>query len=303
MLIDEIVRYADTEYSAFGNHCGNGVCNHPSGQCSGSCYNCLYHIHYPGNAPQNSKTLYDCPKMLFHYVCQYSYLYAEEIIYALKEEREFIQNFPFFHVLSLGCGGCADLMALETYIDMARINTPISYVGIDVNQLWEPVHLKIQDYCQNHGIHFQAQYSDVFDRFQERGINNTNVIVISYLISYLYNTNQIRQIDSLVHDIAERIINKKGDGHPLLLIINDVNSNRRGRDYFPYFEGAISQAGLSIANKKYRYFDTGYLNDFQKVGEPYPVYRNVFDIPADIQLHYHAQTGIQSTIQLLLEVI
>ena len=303
MLIDEIVNYADTEYSAFGDRCGNGVCNHPSGQCSGSCYNCLYHIHYPGNAPLNSKTLYDCPKMLLHYVCQYSYLYAKEIICAFIEEDDFIRNFPYFHVLSLGCGGCADLMALEAYCDREQIQTPISYFGIDVNPLWKSVHMKIQDYCQNHDIRFQTQYNDVFDRFQERGINDTSVIVISYLISYLYNTNQIVQIDSLVHDIAERIINKKGDGHPLLLIINDVNSNRRGRNYFAYFENAISQAGLSIANKKYRYFDTGYLNDFQKVGEPYPEYCDFFDIPADIQAHYHAQTGIQSTIQLLLEVI
>lgn len=303
MLIDEIVNYADIEYSAFGDCCGNGVCNHPSGQCSGSCYNCLYHIHYPGKAPLNSKTLYDCPKMLLHYVCQYSYLYTKEIIYALIEEHDFIQNFPYFHVLSLGCGSCADLMALEVYCDKARIQIPISYVGIDVNPLWEPIHLEIQEYCQEHDIRFQTQYSDVFDRFQETGINDTNVIVISYLISYLYNTNQIRQIDSLVRDIAERIINKKGDGNPLLLIINDVNSNRRGRDYFSYFENAISRVGLSISNKKYRYFDTGYLNDFQKVGEPYPVYRDFFEIPTDIQVNYHAQTGIQSTVQLLLEVI
>lgn len=303
MLIDEIVRYADAEYSALGNRCGNGGCNHPSGQCSGSCYNCLYHIHYPGNAPQNSKTLYDCPKMLLHYVCQYSYLYAKEIIYALMEEHDFIRNYPYFHILSLGCGGCADLMAIETYCDREQIQAPISYVGIDVNPLWAPIHQEIQNYCQDHDIRFQTRYSDVFDCFQERGIIDTNVIVISYLISYLYNTNQIRQIDSLVCDIAERIIKNKGNGQPLLLIINDVNSNRRGRDYFEYFENAISRAGLSISGKKYRYFDTGNLNGFQEVGDPYPIHRNIFDIPADIQANYHACTGIQSTIQLLLEVI
>lgn len=41
MLIDDIVDYCNKKYTTFGDKCGNGVCSHPTGKCSGSCYNCL----------------------------------------------------------------------------------------------------------------------------------------------------------------------------------------------------------------------------------------------------------------------
>ena len=88
-------------YSSFKENCGcdNGHCNHPSGECSGSCYNCLYQIHFPERAPENSKTEYDCVKMLYHYVCQYSHLYTREILCAFENEWSFIKDFPYFHIL------------------------------------------------------------------------------------------------------------------------------------------------------------------------------------------------------------
>lgn len=301
MLVDEIVKFCDSQYEKFADCCGKGVCNHPSGQCSGSCYNCLYHIHYPEIAPRNSKKLYDCPKMLCHYVCQYSYLYVTELLCALREENNFLKKYPYFHALSLGCGGCADLMALECFCHEEHKGAQISYVGIDVNALWTSIHEEIKDYCQKHNMCFQTKYNDVFEYFQGRCNDRPNIIVISYLISYLYNTQQIEKIDALVGDIIEKVIRCKDEETPILLIVNDVNSNKRGRDYFEHFEKKISQTGLSII-KKYRYFDKSTLNDFQKIGEPYPINECFFDIPRDIQEQYHAQTGVNATIQLLLEV-
>ena len=48
-------------------------------------------------------------------------------------------------VLSLGCGACADLMALERMLPGVKID----YCGIDQNKLWESVHDKIKSYCNN----------------------------------------------------------------------------------------------------------------------------------------------------------
>lgn len=306
MLLDYLVNFCDKQYSMFGESCGCnfGICNHPSGNCSGSCYDCLYQVHFPNRFLTETKKQYDCSKMLFHYVCQYSYLYASEISYALDVEWGFINNYPYYHILSLGCGGCADLMAFDYFFQMGKITKPISYIGIDINPLWQPIHNYISEYCQSNNIIFNIPgYYDVFECFKNACIEDTNIIVISYLISYLYNTNQIGAIDSLTKNIAKNIVSKKKSGQKLLVIINDVNSNRRGRDFFAYFEEAIKNAGLVVSQSKYKYFDTGNLNSYQKVGTPHNTTGCYFNIPYHIKNKYHAQTNLNATVQLLLEVI
>ena len=304
MLIDEVVCFCDEHYTNLGGMCGqpDRKCTHPSGNCSHNCYNCLYHIHFPQRAPENSKTLYDCPKMLYHYVCQYSYLYTTELLCAFEFEWDFLRDYSYYHILSLGCGGCADLMAFDYLCYKKQIECGISYLGIDVNKLWKPIHDKIKGYCQEKNIRFNIGYYDVFECFKERRVEDTNIIILSYLISYLYNTDQITKIDSLINDILKKIIDKKKAGQHLLLVINDVNSNKRGRDHFSKFKKAISSSSLNILKSQYRYFDAGCLNNFQKVGQPYDVKSCAFEIPTEIKEKYHAQSSLNSTIQLILEV-
>lgn len=307
MLIDHIVDYSDKLYSSFGAKCGceSEICNHPSGECSGSCYNCLYQVHFPSRFDGKTKKLYDCPKMLYHYVCQYSYLYTTEIMWSIAAERDFIRDFPYYHILSLGCGGCADLMAFDVYLNKGRVKAPISYIGIDINSLWRPIHNEIKNYYSSEDrVKFKIpEYKDVFDCF-EKPLLNANIIVISYLISYLYNTNQTDMIDLLADKIAKNIVLQKARNHHLLFVINDVNSNNRGRDYFSHFEKAIEKAGVKIINSNYKYFDTGNLNNYQTNG--FTAFKNAkkcyFDIPSNIKSEYHAQEDLNTTIQLLLEV-
>ncbi len=301
MLLDYIVNFCDRMYSDIGTNCGcnSGICNHPSGNCSGSCYNCLYQIHFPSRFECDIKKQYDCTKMLYHYVCQYSYLYTTEIMWALLAKWEFLKYFPYFHVLSLGCGGCADLMAFDCFLNQGKIKVPISYIGIDINSLWSPIHNEINNYyIYNKGVGFYIPgYYDVFRCFNTP-LPNKNVIVISCLISYLYNTNQTNMIDLLADRIAQNIVLQKGRDQHLLLIINDVNSNNRGRDYFSHFENSIKKAGANIQNSEYMYFDTGNLNYYQKNG--FTAYANAkrcyFDIPSKIKQKYHAQEDLNSTI-------
>lgn len=308
MLIDHIVDFCDKKYSEFGSDCGcnEEACNHPSGKCSGSCYNCLYQVHFPGRFPgEIIKKQYDCQKMIYHYVCQYSYLYTTEIMWAIAAERVFIRGFPYYHILSLGCGGCADLMAFDVFLNKGRVKVPISYIGVDINTLWSPIHDEIKEYYSNdERVRFKIpEYKDVFDCF-DTPLHKTNIIVMSYLISYLYNTNQTGLIDLLAERIAQNIVLKKEKNHHLLFIINDVNSNNRGRNYFSHFEKAIEKAGAKITNSDYMYFDTGNLNYYQTNG--FSAHKNAkkcyFDIPAQLKYKYHAQESLNSTIQLLLEV-
>ena len=137
-------------------------------------------------------------------------------------------------------------MAFDYLCYEKQIECGISYLGIDVNKLWEPIHDKIKGYCQEKNIRFNIGYYDVFECFKERRVEDTNIIILSYLISYLYNTDQITKIDSLINDIVKKIIDKKKAGQHLLLVINDVNSNNRGRDHFSKFKKAISSSSLNI---------------------------------------------------------
>lgn len=303
MLLNDLVDYCDKKYTTFGNKCGCGNCNHPSGSCSSSCYNCLYQIHFPERAGIDPKTLYDCPKMLYHYVCQYSYLYATELHCAFAEEYDYLKDYPYFHILSLGCGGNTDLMAFEYFYNTHHFTAPISYIGIDVNELWRPINNRAARYCANNDITYKVRYDDVFKCFNQHAVGDTNIIVISYLISYLYNTRQIGIIDSFLDDLVKNIIQKKKSEQKLLLIINDVNSNRRGRNYFIRFKQKIEAYKLSVIRCTYKYFDTGDLYDAQRVGSPYNVTQSIFPVPRDIQAKYHADSHCKKTVQLLLEVI
>lgn len=147
------------------------------------------------------------------------------------------------------------------------------------------------------------RYADVFKCFRQHIVNDTNVIVISYLISYLYNTDQITVIDSFLEDLVKNIIQKKNKGQKLLLIINDVNSYKRGRTYFSRFIQKLEKYKLSIIKCTYKYFDTGDLFDGQKIGTPHSVKECLFSIPEAIQRKYHAESNCKKTIQLMLEVV
>lgn len=152
MLIDDIVDYCNKKYTTFGDKCGNGVCSHPTGKCSGSCYNCLYEIHYFDGDKCKHKSLYDCQKMLYHYVCQYTLRYASEILHAFKDENCFLSTFESINMMSIGCGGCPDLMAMEMLLYDSGITVPVSYKGYDINSLWLPVHNRVRRYCNDNDI-------------------------------------------------------------------------------------------------------------------------------------------------------
>lgn len=302
MLIDELIVMCDKKYTECGDACGCAKCNHPSDKCSGNCRNCLYQIHYPDRfAGQIVKKVYDCPKMLYHYVCQYSYIYSSEILYAFNEHRDFLSGYDKFHLMSIACGACPDLMALEAFCKSYKIKTSISYRGYDINHLWSPIHTFIKQYCDEHNIKRSFMEKDVISHFKKYYVNGTNIIVISYLLSYLYNTNQTDQIDLLFNNIADNVVLKKDNCDKMLIVINDVNSNNRGRDYFAHLSRILRKKGLTV-NAEFKYFDTGFLNYFQRVGSVYRIKKCLFPLDNDIVNRYHIDNSDCRSVQLILEV-
>ncbi len=170
-LINEVVSFCDSEYQ---NHICRGCISEQS--CKKDCKNCLDDLHYHRN---NIRDDYSCEHLLDYYMCRYSYKYCSEIMYALNNID--LSKYPYFHILSLGCGGSPDLMAFD-YINSSKL---IKYKGFDINNYWSKIHNFISRTCEK--INIDTEYYrnyDVLNFFENEIIEGCNVIVIEYLISF-----------------------------------------------------------------------------------------------------------------------
>lgn len=107
----------------------------------------------------------------------------------------------------------------------------MSYKGYDVNEKWKSIHSFIKNYKSSFIKKVNFIYKDIIED-EKTFISDANVIVLQYLISYFYNTNQIDKIDDFFEYLVKYIVKKKKEGEPFVVIINDVNSCYRGRNLF-----------------------------------------------------------------------
>lgn len=294
MLLDYIVDACYKEYQQAST--GNCIiCSHPI-ECPGNCKSCLDQVHFPNRYV--GKKEYDCLNMLNLYVCNYSHKYCSEIEYALNEVEN-LKNLKEFNVMSIGCGASPDLMALEYYKHMNNLTTPINYMGYDKNNLWTAVHEKIKKYGNDNSINVDFNYVDAIEYFREYYVSGINLLFLQYVISYFYNTGQIRAITSFFDDLIDIVLHKE-ENEDFIIIINDVNSCYRGRDYFVVLYDKLKEKGFST-NAKKRYFDYNIVNDYQRYGEPYNSIYNLHDIPIEIRQRYNPAVYCSSA-QLIIEV-
>lgn len=173
MLMEDLVIFCNKEYQ--NSECypctAKKMCNV---ECGINCKDCLDDIHWHRNEYRDE---YNCERLLDYYVCRYSYKYCSEIIYALDELD--LSAYPYFHILSLGCGGAPDLMAFE----YMQYRQKISYCGLDKNIFWKKIHNFIEDNFEGGSVKFY-QNIDVLTYFENHDLNRCNVIVIQYLISF-----------------------------------------------------------------------------------------------------------------------
>ena len=296
MLLETVVEFSNKEYKNSDIHhiCKN--CNHPN-ECSGSCEVCLDEVHFPNNYI-NGKLEYDCINMLNYYVCKYSHKYCSEIEYAL-EQSEILKNLKEFNVMSIGCGASPDLMALEFYRQKHKIDVPIIYRGFDKNIMWKDIHKEISNYGKNNNFKVGYEYVDVVEYFNKYYIKGINVIILQYVISYFYNTDQILTIDKFFDDLID-VIEKKNEREKLLIIINDVNSCYRGRDYFLNLYKKIKKHNFHGYLMK-KYFNYNIKNSYQRYGEPYESCDNLHIIKDEIRGTYNSAINCSSA-QLIIEI-
>ena len=128
--------------------------------------------------------------MINFYVCDYINKYASEMLYLLRKSEK-LKEIKEYHILSIGCGAAPDLMAFEQYIHETDSSKKISYLGFDINKLWQPIHDKIKVYHCSEIIKARFNYKDAIKYFNEKSLIDINVIVLQSVISHFYNTRQI----------------------------------------------------------------------------------------------------------------
>lgn len=232
------MEWCQQEYDqSSAEHCGCYCDNREN--CKQNCDDCLDQVHwYP---KYGGRSDYTCPNLLLRYVVRFSEKYSQQIHNAL----EFIDLswYPYFNIFSIGCGATPDLMTFET----AAEDKKIYYSGYDRNPLWEEIHDRIEVYTkETPNITAELCREDIFDVFVDGSPAHKqyNVVVIQYLLSHLYNTNQAHLTKDLFHWIIDDIILNRPQNSPFLIIITDIDSCNKGRNKWFSFLDMLEDAGL-----------------------------------------------------------
>ena len=294
-LFDTVVVYCHEQY--ISSYCEG--CNHPV-TCPGNpcknCKQCLEEVHYPSRYPNGRKD-YECDRMMYFYVCDYTEKYASEMLYLMRKSTA-LAEIEDYHVLSIGCGACPDLMALERYCSESSSSKQIRYWGIDVNERWKNIHNTISLYRSSSIINVQFDCIDAVEK--DFTVLDANVVILQYIISHFYNNGQIAKINNFFQKLVNAIVCHKQKDVPMVILINDVNSNNRGRDFFADLVGNLQDADFH-GNCRGYYFNYRIVNQAQMYGLKHSSNETIFKMPNEFEDIYHPW-HICSSAQLLIEV-
>lgn len=235
MLYAELVERCAERYKA--EHSLDRCCDNCKYKefCKHDCEECLKNIHFPDKASYSGRT-YDCPQMMDYYVCKYTYRYASELIYALGEIEKLInlkaQN---LRVLSVGCGPCTDLLALDFLRNngICKFDT-LEYVGVEKNPaIYARIYDDIRELSpQEYGFNIIPE--DICTHVNELKTSKwqPDVIVLQYVFSDMQKHCEMAKIECMIQDLGEYI---NSCNTSVSIICNDINlcrSKQGGREYF-----------------------------------------------------------------------
>lgn len=276
MLITEMIEYCKKDYSNKCVMCTS--CNHPS-KCPGDCSECLRQIHY-NHCDSNARHRYDCRFISDYYVCKYSFKYTSEIIYALRQDEvSYLQDNKKLKVLSIGCGPCTDLFALDYLKNTEEYNfDKLKYIGVDLlPQPWERLHNEIEGYYAND--------PEIITGFAYNNINNVipilldkefkaDLIIMNYLLSDFHKYGGERSVLDFLGKLVYYINNICPD---TAIVINDINldcSRGGGRDYFDKLFCKLAPSGFRC---RQLHFDNSNKERHFEYGNEYPSNDLLFD--------------------------
>ena len=226
-MLTELTKLCDERYRS--HHCER--CSY-SIHCPNDCEKCLEYIHFPQNAPVERK--YDCKRMMDFYVCKYAHKYTSELIYALSMLRD-LRTRRHLNVLSIGCGPCTDLLALDYLVSNRKYNaSTIDYRGVEINtEIWSNIHNDLFNMLPQ-DWDFKIIPSDICDCIDILLCQDwkPDLIVMQYVFSDMRKNTQPQKISTMIKSLARYIDSCKKNTY---VVCNDINLSTHysgGREYF-----------------------------------------------------------------------
>lgn len=229
MLIDDLVyecdeRYRQNKDSCQCEYCKCEICD------ESNCAECLRSIHYPEK--DNEKRTYDCVNMADYYYCRYSYRYASEVVYGLKQFRD-IANLDTLKVMSVGCGPCTELAAIDYMRQKGEINyKKLEFRGIDpLNDMWKYIWEDIDAYYKGKVKFFERDILELVDIIVEKKWI-PDLIIFQYVFSDMCKKKTAGEINIFIDKLA-KFLNEQ-TGKSIYILANDANIGMKyegGRDF------------------------------------------------------------------------
>ena len=296
MLINELTLFCDKNYmsSCAGSCMRYNQCNHAV-KCSGGCSNCLKEIHFPES--DSDRCDYNCLKLINFYVCRYTHKYASEMFYLLGKSRV-LSGMKEYKILSLGCGGCSDLIAFDTF----AVNKNLAYVGIEINRLWEHVHNFIHKYKGIKRKKFIKNFG-YFDALDVMQINpQSNVLVLNYVLSSIHRSVPSKTMNFL--RVLYAFMTNPNLSRPFVFLFNDVNNTFYGRNNFDRMICAVQNFyGERISIQRF-YFD--YKNDDEgkvyRYGTKHIASGLLYALPYKLRVSQYGIREFCTSAQVLIEI-
>lgn len=281
MLLYELVERCHYRNENEITHEQCGECSYGC-DCPRNCLTCLEYVHFPHVAPK--LRTYDCTHMADHYYCKYSFRYASEIVYGLRQFAD-IREKTHLKVMSVGCGPCTELAAIDYMRQTNELEfETLEFIGIDpLSDVWEPIWADIEDYFGT-GIRFlNRSILELIDVIVEQDWV-PDLIIFQYVFSDMYKHNEQRDIEDFIEKLVD-FLNEQTD-KSIYILANDTNLSRRysgGREFF-------DSLTRSMEEPKYirrRHFDNRNRPNHYNYGDEYPTNALVFeDISREIQRTY-----------------
>lgn len=280
MIINKLVSKCDERYSfAMRNRqCDVNKCeNHRES----SCYECLKEIHYPrSGAP---KRTYDCSTMADYYYCRYSYRYASEIVRGLLHFND-IKNTRKLKVLSVGCGPCTELAALDYLQKKGLYNyKEIEFRGIDLlKNTWSSIWKDIKEIYQEQVEFIEKDILEYVDVMAKEDWV-PDLIVFQYVFSDMRKKYSYEQISCFIDKFSEFVNTQTGKS--IYILVNDTNAGinyNAGRDFFDILEDKI----VNKPESRRYHFNIDHKQTHFEYGTHYASNELFFEIPKAVKEKY-----------------
>ena len=142
--------------------------------------------------------------MMDFYVCKYAHKYTSELIYAFSLLKD-LKVKRHLKVLSIGCGPCTDLLALDYLVRAGEYGfVTLDYQGVEINtEIWNNIYDNIYD-LKPQSWSFEVIPRDICDYIDTllRQDWKPDLIVLQYVFSDMRKHTPSQTITTMIDSLA-----------------------------------------------------------------------------------------------------